>query len=840
MKSPVIKVLISLVLVGVITGAVCFSAFAWYVFSYVDATLDIDLTSLKMNFTSIIYGIDEKTGEPYEMERLHAKQNRIWADFGTIPENLKNAFIAIEDERFKTHGGVDWKRTLSAALYYVIKPGSSHGGSTINQQLIKNLTGEDEVRPERKIKEILRALELDKRYTKDEILEVYLNTIALGQGLNGVQTAANTYFGKDVGELTLAECASIAGITQYPTKYNPFINPGYNKERQEIILSKMQELDMISKEEYQEAKDQTLIFNKKQQQEAASSQQSYFTDQVMEEVIDLLMSEKGYSKEIATQMLYSGGLQIYTTMNKSIQQAMDEVYQDPKSFPTLKGDIQPESAMIIMDPYTGAVLGIVGGRGEKTGARTLNMATQTTRSPGSSIKPVSVYAPAIEYNLITFGTVFDDGPIDLDGKAWPKNQYSGFEGTMSVKRAVQISANTVPVKIMQLLTPEKSYEFITQNMGITTAVDRKEVGGQIKSDIGLAPLSLGGMTNGVSVEELTAAYTPFVNAGIHAKPYTFIKVLSHEGKVLLENGPKLSVAMSEQTAFITRKLLENVVATGTATKAKLSNGIAVAGKTGTTENDYDRWFVGLTPYYIGAVWFGYENPKEIKGTTTNPSLGAWKLVMEKVHANLEKKGFSEAPAKIVQAQFCIDSGGIPTDACKNDPRGSRIDTGWFKEGTQPKQPCSVHTPVTICTESHMLAGPYCPEETKKTVSLLTIPRVLPADVILDDWQYIMPTFIINPDGTVSYDPPLAPAGKVGMNSVCNIHTQPPVIIDPEIPFDPNLPGSSELEGQNPGTTPPGAGTAPIDNPNNTPPADTEQPPDTSQTPGWGFGPIWGR
>lgn len=853
MRSIAVKIILSLLLIGLLTGVICIGAATWYVFRYVDASLDIDLTSLKMNFTTIIYGIDKETGEPYEMERLHAKQNRIWADYGQIPDNLKNAFIAIEDERFKTHHGVDWKRTLSAVVNYVLKPGSSHGGSTINQQLIKNLTGEDEVRPERKIKEILRALELDKKYTKDEILEVYLNTIALGQGLNGVQTAANTYFGKDVSELTLAECASIAGITQYPTKYNPFINPGYNKERQEIILAKMLELEMISQEEYQAAKDQTLIFAKKKQEEEQTSQQSYFTDQVIEDVIARLVEEKGYSKEIATQMLYSGGLQVYTTMDKDIQAAMDEVYKDPASFPALKGDEQPESAMVIMDPYTGAVLGVVGGRGEKTGARTLNMATQTKRAPGSSIKPLSVYGPAIEYDLITYGSVFDDGPIDLDGKPWPKNQSNKYEGTMTVKRGVQLSINTLPVKIMQILTPRKSYDFMTQNLGITSLVEKKEVGGQIKSDIGLAPLALGGLTDGISVLELTAAYTPFVNAGIYAKPYTFTKVLSHEGKVLLETEPKLSVAMSEQTAFIVHKLLENVVATGTGTRARLASGIPAAGKTGTTENDFDRWFVGYTPYYIGAVWFGYASPREIKGTTSNPSLNAWKLVMDKVHANLAKKAFADPPSKVVQAQYCIDSGGVPTDACKNDPRGSRVETGWFKVGTQPKEPCKVHTPVEICTESNMLAGPYCPAESRKTVSLLNIQRTLPEGVILGDWQYILPAFTTNPDGSVTYEPPVgAPAGEAGMNSVCNIHTQPALPeypVDPTQPWDPNYnpydpnnPYNPDYDPNNPQNP---ANSNNPSNPNNTQnPQNPENPgqtenPQNPQNP-WGvFGPLLG-
>jgi penicillin-binding protein 1A len=349
------------------------------------------------------------------------------------------------------------------------------------------------------------------------------------------------------------------------------------------------------------------------------------------------------------------------------------------------------------------------------------------------------------------------------------------------------------------------------------------------------------MTNGISVEELTAAYTPFVNAGIYAKPYTFTKVMSHEGKTLLENGPKLSVAMSEQTAFIVHKLLENVVAVGTGAKAKLASGIPAAGKTGTTENDNDRWFVGYTPYYVGAVWFGYEKPKEIKGTTTNPALGAWKLVMDKVHANLAKKGFADAPSKIVQASYCIDSGGVPTDACRNDPRGNRIETGWFKVGTQPKLACTVHTPVEICTESNMLAGPYCPAETRKTVSLLNIKRELPEGIICDDWQYILPAFTVNPDGSITYEAPLAPEGKVGMNSVCNIHTHAP-LPDPEYPLDPwtqdpwngwGDPGYEDdpnLPDQPDNPANPTEPTSPTD-PNN---------PNQPANPGGGFGPVGGE
>lgn len=786
------RVVASVVLVMVISGLICTGAVAWYLTSYLDTSMDIDLYNLSLDQTSIIYAKDPDTGEDVEVERLYNTQNRIWVDIEQIPDNLKNAFIAIEDERFEKHNGVDWKRTISAIFYYVIGK-SSYGGSTITQQLIKNLTGEDEVRPERKIKEIFRAINLEKEYTKEVILECYLNTIFLGQGLNGVQTAANTYFGKDVSELSLAECASIAAITKYPTKYNPFINPGYNKERQEVVLNKMYELGMISEEELNEAVDEPLVFQKEQATAQKESKQSYFTDQVMDDVISDLMEEKHYTKEIATQMLYSGGLQIYVTMDQNIQKIMDEVYENPDSFPTLKGDIQPESAMVIIDPYTGAVLGMVGGRGEKTADRTLNRATQTYRAPGSSIKPISVYAPAIENDLITYGMVMDDTPAMMLGSSpWPKNYYSGYRGLMTIKKAVQLSVNTIPVKIMQMLTPQKSYEFMTEKLGITSLVEKQVIGDRVKTDIDYAPLTLGGLTKGMSVIELTAAYTPFVNKGIYSKPYTYTKVLDANGKVILEKKQQSNVAISEQSAFIMSKLLQAVVTGGTGTAAKLSSGTAVAGKTGTTDNDCDRWFVGYTPYYVGAVWFGYDQQKEIKGTTYNPALNAWHLVMEKMHENLEKKSFEDAPSGIVQAKFCIDSGKIPTASCALDPRGNRTDVGWFKSGTQPSEPCDVHTEVYLCTESNMLAGPYCPEATKKLIALLNLPnRELLGGIVPDDWQYVLPT--VDEEGNTVI---VAPTEQVtetidgqevtvtqpvkGMNSTCTVHTAP---VEPFPPID---------------------------------------------------------
>lgn len=772
-----LRIIATLLLVTMLTGVICVGAFAWYVTSYLDTSLNIDVSDLKLNLTSIVYYTDEN-GNPVELERLHQSENRIWADSNEIPQNLKDAIVAIEDERFSTHKGVDWKRTIGAVLNYVLPLGGSYGGSTITQQLIKNLTDETEVRPDRKIKEIIRALELEKKYTKDEILTLYLNTIFLGSSAYGVQAAANTYFGKDVSELSLAECACVAGITNSPTKYNPFLNPENNKERQEVILNKMQTLGMISAEECEAAKAEPLVFQREQAEAELTEPQSYFVDQVIEDVLADLQEELGYSYQTALLKLYNGGLRIYATIDPEIQAAMDTVFQDDASFPNISDQYGtlPQAAMVVLDPNTGDVLGIEGGRGEKEGSRVLNRATQTTRAPGSTIKPLSVYAPAIENDVITWATVLDDSPYDVATR-YPKNQNNRYQGRMTIRRGVGLSLNTIAVKVLAMVTPEVSFNFMTQNLKFTTLVDAKQVNGKVKTDIAIAPMALGGLTNGVTVMEMAQGYTPFANAGMLSMARTYTKVMDSDDKLLLDNEADTSVAMSEQTAFIVHKLLQGVCESGTGTAARFSSSIPVAGKTGTTDNDYDRWFVGYTPYYLGAVWFGYDQQTGIPSLSVNPALYLWKLVMQKIHDGKAAASFSNAPAGIVQAEYCVDSGCKPTALCKEDVRGNRVETGWFKAGTEPKETCTAHVEVDICTDSNQLAGPYCPDEKiKKTVMLCLDDRDYPQDLVIEDSQYVV-TLSLNP---ISGEQTWIANSKAGgtkegaaaMNQPCSVHTQP--------------------------------------------------------------------
>ncbi|OQB15979.1 MAG: Penicillin-binding protein 1F [Firmicutes bacterium ADurb.Bin193] len=684
-----IKIFVGTTLIGIIIGM---GILAGALLGFIDTTSDLNIDELSLNATSFIYYTDSKTGEPKEYERLYGEENRVWCDITDTPEYFRQAFIAIEDERFYKHSGFDIKSTSKAVFDYVLRR-NGRGASTITQQLVKNLTGDKDITPTRKIQEIVRAINLEKKLSKEQILELYMNTIYLSQGCYGVGSAADFYFEKDVSELTLAECAAIAGITQYPSKYDPIINPKNNKEKQELILGKMLELGYIDKQTYESAVAEPLVFVGKTREVA--SRQSYFADQVISDVLRDLQNIKGYSEAVAAKMLYTGGLRIYSTVDPVVQGIIDKVYADPKSFQTPPKGINPESAMVVLDPVTGGIKGIAGGKGEKTANRTLNRATQSYRQPGSAIKPVAVYAPAIENNLITPATVFEDKSLTF-GSWSPKNYYSGFKGPVTMSYAIEQSINTIPVQIMERMSPSVSVSFMTNNLGITTLSS---------NDLNLA-IALGGVTKGISPLELTAAYAPFANRGIYTKPMSYTKVLDDKGKVILENKKVSKKAMSEQTATIMAYMLKGAVDFGTGASAKFNPAYSTAGKTGTTDNDVDRWFVGFTPYYVAGVWVGCDNPRSMSFFSGNPCIPVWKRVMQEVHSakGLPSKGFGVSSG-VVEATFCTFGGGIPNDLCPS------VKTAYFKSGSEPTEICTLHVPEEN-TEENPAEGEEGVEDTE--------------------------------------------------------------------------------------------------------------------------------
>jgi penicillin-binding protein 1A len=678
------KTILAVFLICVITGSIVIGALTIYVVK-VENPGALDLNSAKLNYTSIIYATDSKTGKSFVLQRLYKDENRIWVNLDVVPNNLKWAFICTEDQRFYEHEGVDWKRTISAfANLLVHLNSSSGGGSSITQQLVKNITNNKQINITRKIQEILIAVNTEKVYSKDQILECYLNKIPLGGTIYGVQTAANTYFGKDVSKLDLAECATLACITNATDYYNPLKHPDHVKIRVKYVLDNMLNQGKVTKAQYDAAikeKDK-MVYNTKP---AKQANQSYFVDQIITDVTNDFMSQKGYEKADAQNIIFSQGIKIYATIDTQVQSIMDSVYTDDKYkyFQKLAGDVQPQSAMIIVD-YSGKIVGMEGGRGQKTDDMALNRATKSKRQPGSSIKPLATYGPAIEWNQITYSTIFDDhAPTTKNGKPWPKDS-GAYRGNMPVVTAISDSINTVAVRIMQKITPQKSYDFLTKKLGFTSV---------IPEDKTLA-LAIGALTDGVTLREMAGGFEIFGDGGKYTKPYTYTRVTDKDDNVLLENKGVPVQVIGDDTAFVMNQLLQQVVKTGTGMSAKLPN-MPVAGKTGTTSDNWDRWFIGITPYYVGVTWLGYDIPKEIVINGTNPALAAWKSVMAQVvKAKIATQPNKEFPTsgKVVKETYCLVSGDLATSKC---PRKA---VGWYK-ANNPLPLCKLHPDNPVQTPS---------------------------------------------------------------------------------------------------------------------------------------------
>ena len=776
------KVFGTMVLVLFLTTLIFACLFALYVKNNLSAQVD-SIDGFTLDQTSVIYYEDPKTGQDVVLRKLYGGANRTWVKYEDIPKNLIHACIAIEDKRFEDHQGVDWVTTLKACVKMFLGRGEA-GGSTITQQLVKNITGRDEVTVRRKLVEIFSALELEKKYTKKQIMELYLNVIALGENCEGVESASQVYFGKSVSELDLAECAALIGITNNPSIYDPYINADKNKERQVIILDQMLEQKYITQEQHDTAVAEELVLhNASGEASGDEDYYSYFEDQVINDVVRDLSEKTGYDQTIVRKMLMTGGYKIYSTLNPDVQAAVEEVYQNLDNIPNTASSQQLQSGIVIIDNKTGDVVAVAGGVGEKQGSLILNRATQSYLSPGSTIKPVSVYAPALELGLITPATVMDDTPYSFtDARHWPKNSDSIYRGLMNINEAVGLSINTIPVKLVAQMTPEYSFEFAKEKMGLSTLVSSYvNAAGDTFSDVDLAPLAMGGLTRGVTVKAMAQAYATFANEGVYREARTYTKVVDSDGKVVLDNTQQSHVAMKDMTAWYITYMLENTVESGTGTAAQIAN-MTVAGKTGTTTSDFDRWFAGYTPYYTGVVWCGYDDPEEVVLTdsSTNPAIVLWQKVMEQVHDGLANKEFNK-PTNVVECTVCRDSGLLMTDACREDPRGSRAVTVELSLYDVPTQNCDVHKEVEICGASGHVVNEYCKQvegNSTKTVGLLDVSRAFPVrGITVQDQAYAVP----NDSLPAGYYPALSPDVDA-INVECYIHTRDD-LPEPEVPED---------------------------------------------------------
>ena len=645
-KHPVLftifLVLFCLFTVCVLTGIVVGSSVLSYVDSFVNGKVVIDLDNYKnsQSQTSIMYAYNSNN-KPVEQIRLHGEENRIWINYDQMPENLLWAFVCLEDKRFYEHDGVDWIRTIGV----LVNPAyEGQGGSTITQQLIKNLTDQKEVTYIRKFNEIIRALNFEKYYSKKDILEAYLNTVYLGAGCYGVKTAAETYFGKSVKNLSLAECALLAGITQAPYSYNPYVNLEKATERKELCLWYMQDQGKITEEEYQAAlkeKIKLVSASNKNNSSTETKKQvlSWYEEYVIDQVIADLQSKYGYEYNEAWRMVYYGGLSIYSAVDLDIQNQLEDIYENRSGFPYSRKDSNgklPESSMTIMD-YSGRIVALVGGTGEKTDNRAYNRATdkRAKRQPGSSIKPLAVYSPAIDLGLITATSpILEKAPMVIDGKPWPRNFNGdyGSGGYITVKEALVRSLNTVPTRILkEMLSLKNSFEYCNERFHLNLS----------DNDMTYSSLAVGGSYTGVTTLEMASAFAVFGNGGKYYKPYSYYKVLDRNGEVRLdssENEPEQ--AIKPETAKSMLSMLTSAVtqSNGTAYGSKIS-GFQTFAKTGTTSDNCDKWYCGGTPYYVTAVWYGYDYRANLYTGGSNPSKTIFKYVFSKIHKGLPAKTF---------------------------------------------------------------------------------------------------------------------------------------------------------------------------------------------------------
>ena len=674
---------------------------------------------------------------------LNGDEKRKVITLADMSNYLPKAYVAIEDERYYKHSGVDFKRTAGAIVHTVFG-GSSYGGSTITQQLVKNITKDDESSGIagifRKVKEWAKAYQVERMISKDQILELYLNILFVGSSnLHGVELGAEYYFNKSAKDLDLAECAFMAGINNSPNSYDPYDESKDNsakiKKRTLTVLSKMKELGYIQNDdEYNIAVakvEEGLKFEKGTV--GGGTTYSYHTDAAIEQVINQVMEEKGISRQLAENYVYSSGLTIYSTVNPEIQARLEEEYSKSKYIVTSPSKKQTsQSGMAIVDYKTGNVLGVAGGLGEKNGAG-WNRATQMKKQTGSSIKPLADVAPALEEKVITAATVYNDVKTDFGGGYTPKNDGDKYRGPINIRQFIETSQNIPALKIMRELTPKKSIEYL-EKMGVTS-LDEKE------DDI--LSLAIGGMTDGISPLEMASAYGTIANDGVYITPTFYTKVVDNSGNTVLTPKQETKRAISEQNAYIVKKIVQEPVvgASGTAKYCAIS-GMDVAAKTGTTDKSYDRWLCGFTPYYAAATWFGYDDSEEVKGFSKNPAGQIWSAVMADIHKNLAGASFTK-PNGIVEATVCRTTGCLAATGCTD------VYKEIFTSDNMPEK-CEGHGSQELCAESGMIANEYCP--TRK----------------VNNYGASIPKEKLNLWKTMSGSN--ASGNKV--NEICNIHKKP--------------------------------------------------------------------
>lgn len=727
---------------------------------------DWSLEDYDLERTSFIYYVDNN-GDIQQLQQIYTTTDRQWASLDEIPQALVDAAVAIEDKRFYEHQGVDWITTVKACLNMFFGGDEQFGGSTITQQFIKNHTGEKSVTVQRKVMEIFRAQLFEREYDKDLIMEYYLNEIYLGRGCYGVKSAAAEYFGKELQNLTVAECASLISITNNPSLFNPYSisvfeykgeerdGAGRNRYRQLNVLSEMHQQGYLTDEEYEEAVAQEMVFKEGIADEdrwtvcenpecgfegirsqftgadgayycpvcgnltsvstnASQHIYSWFVDAVIIDFASYLAEQDGKNwddleettRNVYLERIQKGGYHIYTTLDMDVQKQVDAIYGNLDNIPGTNSNQQLQSAIVVIDNTTGDVVALAGGVGEKDTFMGYNRATQAKLQTGSAQKPVSVYAPAFESGKVTPATVFKDLPVTYDGGNWPKNDNRQYQYARTVYQGIVSSVNTISVRTLNEIGAEYGYSFAKYNFGQAHLVEEYPgADGTTKSDVGPAPLALGALTVGSTVQEMSAAYATFANHGVYREPRLYTKVYNSDGQLVVDNTQDSRQILSEKTVDYVNYCLYNAANHGTG-GAAVFGGQSIAGKTGTTSSNRDRWFCGYTTHYTAAVWVGYDQPEQIH-LGTNPAAQMWKKVMQPIHEGLPNEALYNGNAFRTVA-VCLDSGLLATDACRSDVRGiDRVVYVNVYPGDEPQGTCDKHVQMEYCISGGGVATEYC-------------------------------------------------------------------------------------------------------------------------------------